>query len=127
VKGDAARILLFFEGHEARDVVAEALRRDGYAVHVATRRDEAVPWGAIDLLLATPGGLVLGATMRADRSSVPIIVVADPPEPWIEREAARIGAIVLDQPFPLATLRRTVLTAIAHARFNAARCRSTGS
>jgi hypothetical protein len=127
VKGGAARILLFFEGHEARDVVAEALRRDGYAVHVTTRRDEDVRWGEIDLLLATPGGLVLGARMRANRRSVPIIVVADPPEPWIEREAARIGAIVLDQPYPLATLRRTVLTSIAHARFSVARARSTGS
>jgi hypothetical protein len=48
-----------------------------------------------------------------------LVVITSSPEPWLEREAERLGATIIEIPFDLAFLRRTVLIAIAQSR----RCR----
>jgi DNA-binding response OmpR family regulator len=124
-----ARVLLVEDDDAMRQLVAEALRRDGYDVLEASSGLAAAQliedmtlreWsaGAFDLVvsdvcMAGLNGLRLGEMLRDARWDVPVIFITAFPEEHVRECAERIGATVIAKPFRLEVLRRSVLTTIA--------------
>jgi DNA-binding NtrC family response regulator len=114
------RLLLIEDEEPIRQVVGEFLRRRGYVVDYAERRDEAEALLAkqhyacviADLRLgpeSAEAGLELVACARCLWPEMPVIILTGMAEPRIEEKAARIGvAAFLVKPTPLAHLASVI-------------------
>jgi DNA-binding response OmpR family regulator len=120
VEGDAGR----------RPLVADYLRRSGYAVIEAGSGDDALDWlghGALegepqrtpdlvvsDIRVPYATGLDVIAGLRLSPTPVPVIAIAELDDRASHAHADVLGAeCVLDEPFDLGHLRRAVRAALA--------------
>ena len=121
--GPRARIVVAEDDPEMRALLAAALRRDGYEVievsdgaqlweylhAVMHRADVAAP----DLLVSDvrmPGqsGLEVLAALRRAEVGLPVVLITAFGDAEAHDAAFELGAAMLDKPFDLDTLRRTV-------------------
>jgi DNA-binding NtrC family response regulator len=119
-----ARVLLAEEDPQTRDLVARALRQEGYEViegdaltlqrHVDELSTSAREVGPVDLFICdlrgrSPAGLASLAALRRIDWVSPIILCGSGGDEKLYREAARLGAAsILDTPIDLETLRHEV-------------------
>lgn len=119
------RILLAEDDAYMRSLVASTLRADGYDVVEAENGsdlldgiDELLLWNrdgvALDLVISDvrmPGrsGLEVLAEMRRSDWATPVILITAFGDRALHEEAARLGTVaVLDKPFSMEKLRKTV-------------------
>ena len=123
-RNEPARVLVAEDDTAMRDLLAEALRRDGHDVievpdgrHLAAYFEAAGDSEAAlplpDLIISDvrmPGytGLDILASLRAAQIDVPVILISAFADEATHREAFDLGAAFLDKPFDLEALRRTV-------------------
>jgi two-component system, response regulator, stage 0 sporulation protein F len=122
----ATRVLLAEDDDDLRDLVATALRRDGYDVitahdgtelldQLASVRLAAEQSAPIDLIISDvkmPGwtGLQVLEGIRATDWATPVILITGFGDHHIRREADRLGvAAFFDKPFDIDDLRTAVL------------------
>jgi len=118
---DSPPVLVVEDDPDYRDLVADALARDGHTVVSASNGAEAMDY--IDRSIETPCGRGIPAVVITDirmpevggfdllayAGFVPTIVMTAFGTAWTHREARRLGARqVFDKPFNLAELRATV-------------------
>lgn len=80
---NSAHILIVDDHREIRDLVGRLLRKDGYRVSAAADgremrrvlRDSAIDLIILDLMLPVEDGLALCRDLRAERSTIPIIML----------------------------------------------------
>ena len=127
--------VLLAEWHrELRALLAFVLRRDGHhvvgaadgaeilealAVRCGIDRYEAGPLRAFDLILSAhdmPGipGLAVLAGLRARGQTTPFVLMT--PDPCVQAHARRLGAVILDRPLSIGTIRRSLHQAFEVAR-----------
>ena len=121
----ARRILLAEDDPDMRDIVATALRREGYEVLEAGDAQQLVmrlvrePAGvtgaapSIDLILTDvrmPGcsGLDVIDALREAEWQTPMIVMTAFPDAEVRSRAKALGAVMLDKPFRMDVLVTTV-------------------
>lgn len=118
------RILLAEDDVPMRQLVAEALKKDGYDVVevsdggrllVTLARQFAHNDGAmsVDLLVSDVRmpictGLQILEQLRAARCGIPIILMTAFGDEATRRKARSLGAVLIDKPFPLVELRAAV-------------------
>jgi DNA-binding response OmpR family regulator len=122
-------LLLVEDDLEMRDMLASALRRDGYAVIEAANGDDALEWLGPGVLEGNPdrlpdvvvsdirlpyfSGLDIAEGLQLARKDVPVILITGFGDPETHAEALRIGAhCVLDKPFELDDLRVAIRFAL---------------
>lgn len=125
----AATILLVEDDGDMREMLAAALRRDGYTVIEASDVDDALEWlglGALegeparspsllvsDVRLPRISGLDLVEGLSLARERVPIVIITGFGDPDTHARALELGATcVLDKPFDLAEFRYAVRAAL---------------
>jgi DNA-binding response OmpR family regulator len=110
---------------EMRSLVSQSLRRDEHdvfevgdgarlLVRIGRQYRTGEPEPAIDLLvtdLRMPlvTGLAILRGLRAARCTLPVILMTAFGDDQIRREAAELGAVLLDKPFAMADLRATAI------------------
>jgi DNA-binding response OmpR family regulator len=115
------RILVAEDDDSMRYLVVEALQKDGYDVQeasdgrllaaLAREFENGAP--SIDLLISDVrmpicSGLEVLAHLRAARCQIPIVLMTAFGDDWTRSEARRLGAVMIDKPFPLVELRAVV-------------------
>ncbi len=118
---DPPRILVAEDDDSMRQLVVEALQKDGYEVREASDGhllvtlahefdDGAVPVDLLvsDVRMPVCTGLEVLEHLRAARCRVPIVLITAFGDDWTRREALRLGAVLIDKPFPLVELRAVV-------------------
>ncbi|WP_438015623.1 response regulator [Sorangium sp. So ce315] len=126
------RVLLAEDDRELRQLLAVALRRDGYEVLEAHDGNHLLELMAASLVssdgarpdivvsdVRMPGktGLELLAGLRRDDRSTPVVLITAFGDPETHAEAYRLGAdAVLDKPLDLDDLRLVVQALIAMRR-----------
>lgn len=126
------RVLLAEDDRELRQLLAVALRRDGYEVLEAHDGNHLLELMAASLVssgggrpdivvsdVRMPGktGLELLAGLRRDDSSMPVVLITAFGDPETHAEAYRLGAdAVLDKPLDLDDLRVVVQALVAMRR-----------
>ena len=142
-RAERPRLLVVEDDMEMRNLVTSTLEGDGYRVVEARSGDEAAhflealsikDWSqravelvVTDVRMANGDGFRLGEMIRAARWPIPVIFMTAFPGPDVQAQAARLGAIVLEKPFALGTLRRLVLLQLVEkARQRAALARPPG-
>lgn len=118
-------VLLAEDDQDLRELLARALREDGYEVIEARDGTEVLRWlnfdgweGAVDHFLdlmvtdvRMPGitGLEILEGLRGSRWRVPVIIISAFADEAMRKEAEKAGAsAVLAKPFSLEVFRRTV-------------------
>ena len=119
VEGRGAETLLIVEDEPSvRNLVASALRHDGYRLLIASSAEEALAAadahdGPIDLLLTDammPGksGVELANLMTARRPGIPVIVMSGYTEETLELPGVKEPIALLQKPFTPRELRRRI-------------------
>jgi CheY-like chemotaxis protein len=124
ITGTSACIAVAEDDADMRDIVAGALRRDGYGVielptgvallfQLAHQYRRYEPHPRIDLIVSdlrmpTMTGLEILRGLRQGRCPTPFILMTAFGDPETRREAQSLGAVMLDKPLSLADLRREV-------------------
>jgi DNA-binding response OmpR family regulator len=115
-------VLLAEDDHEMRRMLADALRRDGYDVEeladggrllVRIARAHQSPPLSVSLILSdirmpVCSGLDIVKGLREARWEVPVILMTAFGDDEVRERAAALGATLVDKPFALEDLRRTV-------------------
>jgi DNA-binding response OmpR family regulator len=121
----ARRIFLAEDDSEMRRLVADALRKEGYDVLEAADggqllvrlarmcQDDLGPGEGVDLIvtdLRMPicNGLDILGALRAASWRTPVIVMTAFGDAATREQAEKLGAIMLDKPFRLHVLKRTI-------------------
>lgn len=123
--GGASSLLLAEQNHEMRALLTFVLRRDGHQVVGATdggellealaARWEVGPGSArprdFDAIISAediPGipGLAVLAGLRARGCATPFVLMT--PDPLVQAHARRLGAVILDRPLSVRTIRRSL-------------------
>ena len=128
----AAHIVVAEDDPEMRGLVAQSLRRDSHDVYevgdgarllVRIGRQYRVqePEDRIDLIvtdLRMPliTGLAILRGLRAAHCLTPVILMTAFGDDEVRREAAELGAVLLDKPFAMADLRAQALELLERAR-----------
>ena len=115
-----------------RALVAQCLRRDshdvlevgdgaGLLVRIARQYRSREPAQRIDLVvtdLKMPivTGLAILRGLRAAHSTIPVILMTAFGDDEVRREAAELGAVLLDKPFAMDDLRSAALSLLGKAR-----------
>jgi DNA-binding response OmpR family regulator len=118
------RILLAEDDVSMRQLVAEALQKDGYEItevsdggrllvtlaHQFTQGDGAL---SVDLLVSDVRmpictGIQILEQLRAARCVIPILLMTAFGDEGTRRKAHSLGAVLIDKPFPLIELRAAV-------------------
>ena len=120
---DRGTVLVVEDDESMRDLVVEALRRDGHVVLAASSVHEAAallgePARRFDLVISDVqmdgmSGVDLGRMLREKSASTPLILMSGFAGSTLRSAAADVGALVLSKPFALDALRGAVLTSIA--------------
>lgn len=122
-------ILLVEDDGDMREMLAGALRRDGYSVIEAADVDDALEWLGIGALEGAPArwpsllvsdvrlprisGLDLVEGLALARERVPIVIITGFADPETHARALELGATcVLDKPFDLTEFRYAVHAAL---------------
>jgi DNA-binding response OmpR family regulator len=121
------RIVLAEDDASLRELLASALEYEGYDVVQATTGNELIDHirGAtgsgdnVDLVVSdvrmpTLSGLAVLKLLRDAELDVPVILITAFSDVWTRREAGEHGAILLDKPVSLRTLRSEVAKALRH-------------
>jgi DNA-binding response OmpR family regulator len=117
---------------EMRSLVAECLRRDAHEVFEVGdgarllvrigrqyRVDEPAPRIDLivtDLRMPVVTGLAILRGLRAARCAVPVILMTAFGDEQVRREAAELGAVLLDKPFAMADLQTTARNLLGRTR-----------
>ena len=124
----APRVLVAEDDTEMRQLVAEALREDGYDVYEAadggrllfevTSRD-APSRGDLDLVVTDirmpiGSGLRVIEALRKARWKVPVIIMTAFSDEVTRADAAAVGAILFDKPFAIDDLRAVAKQLLSH-------------
>jgi DNA-binding response OmpR family regulator len=109
-----------------RDLLASALEHEGYEVVRASTGNEVVDHirritgsrDSVDLVVSdvrmpTLSGLAVLKLLRDAELDVPVILITAFSDVWTRREAGEYGAVLLDKPVSLRTLRGEVAKALA--------------
>jgi DNA-binding response OmpR family regulator len=128
----AAHIVVAEDDPEMRGLVAQSLRRDSHDVYevgdgarllVRIGRQYRVhePEDRIDLIvtdLRMPliTGVAILRGLRAAHCPTPVILMTAFGDDEVRREAAELGAVLLDKPFAMAELRARALELLERAR-----------
>jgi len=121
----APRIVLAEDDASLRELLASALEYEGYDVvrastgnelidhvrRIAGRRDK-VDLVVSDVRMPTLSGLAVLKLLRDAEFDVPVILITAFSDVWTRREAGEYGAILLDKPVSLRTLRGEVAKAL---------------
>jgi len=135
-------ILLVEDDADMREMLAAALRRDGYTVIEAADGDDAIEWlglGALegeprrspavlvsDICLPYLSGLDIVEGLSLAMKRVPIVMITGFGDAATHARARELGAIcVLDKPFQLSDFRNAVRAAL-RSRIDASRSRGDG-
>jgi len=121
-----ARIVLAEDDSSLRELLASALERDGYEVVQATTGNEltdqirriAAGGERIDLVISDVrmpkmSGLAVLKLLRDAEFNMPVILITAFSDVWTRREAGEFGAVLLDKPVQLRTLRDEVKKALS--------------
>jgi DNA-binding response OmpR family regulator len=109
---------------DIRELVAEALRRDGYIVDdfadgAGLSSEVNQPsTGPIDLIVSdihmpVVTGLAVLRALRESSSTLPVVLMTAFGDELLRREASRLGAVLFSKPFELAELRSVVRALLA--------------
>jgi DNA-binding response OmpR family regulator len=119
------RIVLAEDDASLRDLLASALEYEGYEVvrastgselidhvrRIARGRDK-VDLVVSDVRMPTLSGLAVLKLLRDAEFDIPVILITAFSDVWTRREAGEYGAILLDKPLSLRTLRGEVAKAL---------------
>lgn len=121
------RLVLAEDDSSLRELLASALERDGYEVVQASTGNELIEFirgivsrgEEVDLLISdvrmpTMSGLLALKLIRDAELRMPVILITAFSDLWTQREAAEYGAVLLDKPVHLRTLRDSVKRALEH-------------
>lgn len=115
------RILLAEHDHNLRRLIALVLRRDGH--HVAEASDGAQLLDAVSMQIVDPGrrlydliiseqrlpgiqGLSVLSALRTAADATPFVLMTEDRD--VQAQAVRLGAVILDHPLNLETIRRAI-------------------
>ena len=114
-------IVLAEDNLELRNLLASALERVGYrviqaetgaglvaVVETLVARGVGVSLIITDVRMPKVGGFDAARTLRASGHSIPLIFMTAYGDTWTRSKAAELGAVLLDKPLSLATVRETV-------------------
>ena len=107
--------ILVAEGEpEVRDLLADELEVEGYAVEVVKNGLDALSrlyFEDFDAVVASwklpvRDGLVVAGAVREMQHGTPVILLTEPEnDAWVRKQVARLGAICLSKPFSFKRLR----------------------
>ena len=119
------RIVLAEDDHSLRELLASSLEYEGYEVSQASTGNElidqmrrfAAAGDKVDLLISDVrmpkmSGLVVLKLLRDAEFDMPVILITAFSDIWTRREAGEYGAVLLDKPVHIRTLRREVAKAL---------------
>lgn len=122
---DTPLVVLAEDNAELRGLLAGALERDGFRVAQAAtgarlvalvedllESGECLHLVITDVRMPEVGGLDAGRALLDAGHRVPLILMTAYSDSWTRSRAAELGAILLDKPLSLATLRREVRRAV---------------
>jgi DNA-binding response OmpR family regulator len=122
------RVLVADDDEDLRDIVALALREDGYAVNTVSDGRKLVEWldAALsfpsdmpdiiitDVVMPTLSGLGVLAALRRARMAMPVIVITGFADESVRTFARRLGAVaLLKKPFEIDALLKAVAEAFS--------------
>jgi DNA-binding response OmpR family regulator len=129
--GHRAHVAVAEDDAEMRRLVAEALRRDGHdvveladggrlLVRLGAQYRAHGPAAALDLVVTdirmpVVTGLAIVRSLREAHNDVPVVLMTAFGDERTREEARSLGAVLLDKPFKLDELRRTVAGLLARA------------
>ncbi len=115
------RVLVAEDDDWMRQLVVEALQKDGYDVQEASDGrllaalahefdNGAAPIDALvsDVRMPICSGMEVLEHLRAARCRIPIVLMTAFGDDWSRGQARRLGAVLIDKPFPLVQLRAVV-------------------
>jgi two-component system cell cycle response regulator CpdR len=118
-------VVLAEDNDELRSLLAAALEMIGYrVVQVETgarlldamrelqNLGETVRLVISDVRMPTLGGLDAARSIRETGAATPVILMTAYGDAWTRAQAAELGAVLLDKPLSIGTLRRAVQTAV---------------
>lgn len=121
-----ARIVLAEDDRSLRELLASALEHEGYEVVQATTGNElidqirriAAGGERVDLVVSDVrmpkmSGLAVLKLLRDAEFNMPVILITAFSDVWTRREAGEFGAVLLDKPVQLRTLRDEVKKALS--------------
>ena len=119
------RVLVAEDDDHLRSMMAHRLRADGYLVMEAANGGEAldaldeasdlglsVDLVVMDVRMPEMSGLDVGYLIRSWRWTTPIVIVTAYPDPELNEEVSRIGAMLLAKPFAFAKLSEVARDAV---------------
>lgn len=122
---DTPLVVIAEDNAELRGLLAVALERDGYRVAQAAtgeglvalveelvRAGEALRLVVTDVRMPIVGGLDAARALHHAGHRVPLIFMTAYSDSWTRARAAELGAVLLDKPLTLETLRRAVRRAV---------------
>ena len=122
---DTPLVVIAEDNAELRGLLAGALEHDGYRVAQAAtgerlvalveqlvRSGEAPRLVVTDVRMPIVGGLDAARALHQAGHRVPLIFMTAYSDAWTRAHAAELGAVLLDKPLTLETLRRAVRRAV---------------
>jgi CheY-like chemotaxis protein len=119
-------IVIAEDNPELRTLLASALERDGYrvaqaatgsrlvaVVHELVEAGEMLELVITDVRMPCGGGFEAARALHQAGHRVPLIFMTAYSDAWTRAKAAELGAILLDKPLGLDTLRHTVRRAVS--------------
>jgi len=122
---DTPLVVIAEDNAELRGLLAVALERDGFRVAQAAtgerlvalveeliRAGEVLRLVVTDVRMPIVGGLGAARALHQAGHRVPLILMTAFSDAWTRARAAELGAVLLDKPLTLDTLRRAVRRAV---------------
>ena len=112
------RVAIAEDNTDMREMIAEALRKDGHNVvevgdGAALRRElDEHPLDLVisDICMPIVTGLAVLRSLRASGSPLPVVLMTAFSDASVREEAVTLGAVLFDKPFKLDALRTVVRT-----------------